>query len=256
MRLFTPASLARCRLLSLPVALAGAAGLLLTPGAAHAADAEDACAASDGRAFPLSTRIRGGPRSYEAGGGYGTWQLELTNRTGRTCRNVHPVVVLVDERRALTPAQPRLEFYAGDEVHPVRFELTDEHELVGAFDDFPGFTVGPRDTVTVKVRLAVTSDARPNRVTVNAAIVQRHDDDGEWIGQSNDYRFGIDTDPETPLDPEDTASPAASTGATPPPRSFANELASTGSPTAAVAATLAAALLAGGGLLLLLRKRR
>nr|WP_231905655.1 LPXTG cell wall anchor domain-containing protein [Streptomyces davaonensis] len=236
---------------SLSASLAGAVALISGPGVAHAAEPAGTCTASDGRSFPLSTRIRGGPESYESGGGYGTWYLELSNETGRTCRNVHPVVVLVDERRALTPAQPRMEFYAGDETHPVRFETTDEDELVGAFDGFPGFTVGPRATVTVKVRLSLTSDALPNRVTANAAVVQRHDDDGDWIGQSNDYRFGIDTEPDTPLDPD----PQSSTGATPPPLAFADELAATGTPAVAVAATLAMLLTAGGALLLLRRRR-
>ncbi|WAZ22003.1 hypothetical protein STRCI_003216 [Streptomyces cinnabarinus] len=234
---------------ALSASLAGAVALLSGAGVAHAAEPAGACTASDGRSFPLSTRIRGGPGSYESGGGYGTWYLELSNETGRTCRDVHPVVVLVDERRALTPAQPRLEFYVGDRTHPVRFETTDEDELVGAFDGFPGFTVGPRATVTVKVRLSVTSDALPNRVTANAAVVQRHDDDGDWIGQSNDYRFGIDTEPDTPLDPR------SSTGATPPPLAFTNELARTGTPTTAVAAGLATLLTIGGALLILRRRR-
>lgn len=234
MRLFLSASL------FLPLALVSA------PGVAHAAGPESSCAASDGRSFPLTTRIHGGPRSYEAGGGYGTWYLELTNKTGATCGNVHPVVVLVDEKRALRAAQARLEFYAGEQTHPVRFETTDEDELVGAFDGFPGFTVGPRKTVTVKVRLAVTSDAVPNRVTANAAVVQRHDDDGDWVGQSNDYRFGIDSEPAAA-----TADPERSTA---PRLPFAEELARTGTP-AAVIATLATLLTAGGAVLFLRRRR-
>ncbi|MER7574499.1 hypothetical protein [Streptomyces sp. NPDC126514] len=250
MRLLLSASL------FLPLALVAA------PGVAHAAGPESGCTASDGRSFPLTTRIHGGPSSYQAGGGYGTWYLELTNRTGATCENVHPVVVLVDEKRALTSAQPRLEFYAGSQTRPVRFETTDEDELVGAFEGFPGFTVGPRGTVTVKVRLAVTSDAVPNRVTANAAVVQRHDDDGDWVGQSNDYRFGIDSEPAAgTADPERSPAPRlpsaeelTGTG-TGTPAPFAEELASTGTPAAAVTAVLAALLTAGGTLLLLRRRR-
>ncbi|MEU9732020.1 LPXTG cell wall anchor domain-containing protein [Streptomyces sp. NPDC048002] len=249
--------------------------LLGAPGVAHAADPGDTCTGSDGRTFPLSTEIRGGPDRYEPGGGYGTWYLDLTNKTGLTCRDVHPVVVLVDERRALEPDQPQLEFYAGGRAHPVRFETTDEDELVGPFEGFPGFTVGPRETVSVKVRLALTSEAAPNRVTVNAAVVQRHDDDGEWIGQSGDYRFGIGTDPVAtepaatgpaatsaprPTSPDGEATggadPGTSAGATPPPLDFAGEeLASTGTPTA-VAGTVAALLVAAGSALLFLRRRR
>ncbi|MGV9451152.1 hypothetical protein [Streptomyces sp. NPDC003635] len=256
MRLFLPVSL------FLPLALVAA------PGVAHAAGPESGCAASDGRSFPLSTRIRGGPGSYEAGGGFGTWYLELRNKTDVTCENVHPVVVLVDDRRALTAAQPRLEYYVGDRPHPVRFETTDEDELVGAFGGAAedGFTVGPGKTVTVKVRLAVTSDAVPNRVTANAAVVQRHDDDGDWIGQSNDYRFGIESESLSDS-ASDSASEAGSASEPPttatadPGRStaprlpFAEELASTGTPATALAATFAVLLVTGGALLIARRRR-
>lgn len=175
------------------------------PAPAHADPAAaPACATPEARTFPLTTRIHGGPPSYAAGGGYGTWYLELTNTTDRPCTGIHPVVVLVDEKRRLKPSQPLLEFYDGSRAqpHPVRFEATDRDELVGAFEDgFPGFTVGPKKTLSVKVRLAVTSDAVANRVTATAAVVQRRDDDGDWVGQSNDYRFAIDTDdPDRPTD--------------------------------------------------------
>ncbi|MEQ8143644.1 hypothetical protein [Streptomyces sp. OP7] len=158
------------------------------------------CAGAGDRGFPLTAHVRGGPEAYDAGGGFGGWELELSNTTGRTCTGVHPVVVLVDEERKLKPSQPRLEFYdPAGRPHPVRFEATDADELVGAFADdaerFPGFTVGPRATLTVKVRLAVTSDAVPNHVTATAAVVQRRDGDGDWVGQSDDYRFRIDGAP-------------------------------------------------------------
>lgn len=144
--------------------------------------------------FPVRTRIHGGPASYDVGGGYRIWSLDLTNTTTRTCRNIHPVIVLVDEKRTLRAAQPRLEFYEGTRPYPVSFEHTDADELVGVLDhpDFPGFTVLPGHTVTVKLRLAVTSGAAvPNDVVANAAVVQRRGDDGEWVGESNDYRFRI-----------------------------------------------------------------
>ncbi|MEU5363088.1 hypothetical protein ABZ354_06235 [Streptomyces sp. NPDC005925] len=152
-----------------------------------------ASCAADGRTFPLTTRIHGGPRSYEAGGRPGTWFLDLTNTTGRTCEDVHPVVVLVDAKRALRASQARLEFYAGGRPRAVRLEATDRDELVGAFATgaAPGLTVGPRQTRTVTVRLSVTSDAVANDVTATAAVVQRRGDDGDWIGQSGDYRFRI-----------------------------------------------------------------
>ncbi|MFB7931031.1 hypothetical protein ACFC4C_18205 [Streptomyces sp. NPDC056039] len=268
MRLCTPAHLC----------LAAAAAVLL-PGAqpAYADDPAPACAAPDDHTFPLTTRVHGGPDSYVAGGGYGTWYLDLTNTTDRTCTGIHPVVVLVDDKRALEPSQPRLEFFEGTRSHSVRFEKTGEDELVGALADdeerFAGFTVGPGKTVTVTVRLAVTSDAVANDVTANAAVVQRHDDDGDWVGQSNDYRFGIDGDaqidggdgeidggdPEaddgTDSQPETEPRPDSSV----PPREdrfpFAEELARTGIGVR-VAAAAAALMLAGGGMLLLARRRR
>ncbi|MGC5037733.1 hypothetical protein ACPXCS_10615 [Streptomyces sp. DT190] len=257
-----------------PYCLAAAAAVLFSGASpAYAAEAPaPACAAPDDHTFPLTTRLRGGPDTYTAGGGFGTWYLDLTNTTDRTCSAIHPVVVLVDDRRVLEPSQPRLEFFEGSRAHPVRFEKTGEDELVGAFTDeesgFGGFTVGPGGTVSVKVRLAVTSDARPNDVTANAAVVQRHDDDGDWVGQSGDYRFRIegddapDTDTDTDTDtgtgteprPDSDPDPDASV----PPREdrfpFAEELARTGSRVQAAAAG-AAVLLAGGGALLLLRRR-
>ncbi|MER6786450.1 LPXTG cell wall anchor domain-containing protein [Streptomyces sp. NPDC000658] len=215
-----------------PVSLCLAAAAALLPAPAHA-EAGPGCAGPAAGAFPLSTRIHGGPASYRAGGGYGVWYLDLTNTTRRTCAAIHPVVVLVDAGRTLKPSQPRLEFYADGRPYPVRFEPTDDDELVGAFiggsgDDasggFPGFSVGPGRTLTVKLRLALAPDAEANSVTANAAVVQRHGDDGDWIGQSNDYRFSVEagsapatsgatTDPTDPTDP--TAGATARTPADP-----------------------------------------
>ncbi|MBP2050260.1 hypothetical protein J2Z21_003199 [Streptomyces griseochromogenes] len=211
-----------------------AAAVVLVPVSSNAARADTAtppCAASatsGGRAFPLATRIRGGPTSYEAGGGYGTWYIDLTNTTRRTCAGIHPVVVLVDGKRGLKPSQAELDFYDGSRAHAVTFETTDEQELVGVLDTkgFDGFTVAPGRTVSVKVRLAVAMDAASDQVTANAAVVQRRGEDGDWVGQSNDYRFGIGQDvdiggategtpaPDGTARPEGSAAPEA-TGTTP-----------------------------------------
>ncbi|MDQ0761076.1 hypothetical protein [Streptomyces canus] len=217
----------------------------------------DSCAPT-GRVFPLTTRIHGGPAVYEAGGGYSIWYLDLTNTTRRTCAAVHPVVVLVDERHVLKPSQPRLEFYDGPRTRAVRFESTDEDELVGAFGG-AGFTVGPGKTVTVKVRLALTPDAVPNEVTVNAAVVQRHGDDGDWVGQSNDYRFGIGTGTGTStgagIDTDPSPSPSSSPHpdpATPEGLPFTDaveELASTGPGVAAALAAVSLLLVTVGAIL-------
>lgn len=157
------------------------------------------CAAPDTRAFPIKTRIHGGPDAYDVGGDFRTWYIDLTNTTAHTCGNIHPIVVLVDSKRTLRPEQARLEFYEGERTHPVEFEKSDQDENVGAFDDgFPGFTVGPGRTLTVKVRLSVTSDAAvPNDVVANAAVVQRHNNDGDWVGESNAYRFRIGDESKT-----------------------------------------------------------
>ncbi|KQX83540.1 hypothetical protein [Streptomyces sp. Root1310] len=300
-----------------PVSLCLAVAAALLPAPAQAV-AGPSCAGTDGADFPLTTRLRGGPASYRAGGGYGIWYLDLTNTTRLTCDGIHPVVVLVDTGRTLKPSQARLEFYADGEPHPVRFEPTDQDELVGAFtegpadaptdgptaeaegqpdgqadgaDGFPGFTVGPGRTLTVKLRLALTSDTAPNHVTANAAVVQRHGDDGDWIGQSNDYRFAVEAgsgtapdadadadhgtapglDPAAPTPdpthaPTSTSTTTAASSATPAPEASgadtgrlsladeAEELARTGltSPAVLVGATFC--LLAAGTTLLLARR--
>ncbi|MEV6111066.1 hypothetical protein AB0L59_00765 [Streptomyces sp. NPDC052109] len=270
---------------SLSFCLAAAAVCLPVSEASAAAAGVASCVGADARAFPLATRIRGGPSSYEAGGGYGTWYIDLTNTTGRTCSDIHPVVVLVDDRRALGPDQPQLDFYDGPKPRPVKFESTDEQELVGVLDGagFGGFTVPPGKTVSVKVRLMLPSDTAADRVTANAAVVQRRGDDGDWVGESNAYRFVIDRDGEAPPpDPDGTggsagpspsgsaqATPGNGTASAPPASSFpyaavgedageqADELAGTG-PGLAQGLLAAAAVLLGvvGGGLLRARRRR
>ncbi|WP_432055180.1 hypothetical protein [Streptomyces sp. bgisy022] len=181
--------------------------------------------------------------------------------------------------------------------HPVRFELTDQDELVGALADdeagFPGFTVAPGRTLTVTLRLQFTSDAVANEVVANAAVVQRHQDDGDWVGQSNDYRFRVDapsgTGPRDPApdrsrDPGATRAPSPGpyprpgdstgpppaptpdgTAATDPPAPptaseapLPDELAASGTSTGTrtrVLAGAAAAVLTGGAAVLLARRR-
>ncbi|MGW7280274.1 hypothetical protein ACWGIV_18590 [Streptomyces sp. NPDC054844] len=277
MRLFTPASPCLVAAAAL-LAASAAASVVLAPATPAHADPRaplPACTAPDDHTFPLTTRIHGGPAGYEAGGGYGTWYLDLTNTTSRSCEGIHPVVVLVDEERALEPSQPRLEFYDGPRPRPVAFEATDRDELIGAFGEdaadedsgFPGFTVGPGRTLTVKVRLAFTSDTAPGEVTANAAVVQRRGGDGEWIGQSNDYRFRVGagepaaaqgTDPAAPSGSADPAAP--SVAATPDDQGtgipFADELAGTGLGRVDAALGATALLVAAGAAAVLLARRR
>ncbi|WP_432099696.1 hypothetical protein [Streptomyces sp. WAC 04229] len=290
MRLFTPTSPRPVAAAALLAACAAASAVLVPAVPAHAESPAPlpACTAPDDHTFPLTTRVHGGPDRYEPGGGFGVWYLDLTNTTSRTCSGVHPVVVLVDEEGALEPSQPQLEFYDGADPRPVRFEKTDRDELIGAFgegdeeaegegvdgvnegdgaatDPFAGFTVAPGKTLTVKLRLSLTSDTAPGEVTANAAVVQRRDGDGEWIGQSNDYRFRVG--PGTPADappgtsPEPTPDASRDAGATPEDRSTgtpsADELAGTGP--GRVETALAVTLLffaAGGTAVLLTRGRR
>ncbi|MFJ9421554.1 hypothetical protein [Streptomyces sp. NPDC101249] len=198
--------------------LAAAAPLLLAAPPAHAGPGAPAPCA-DGPRFPLTSRIEGGPGVYEAGGRSGTWSLKLTNTTNTSCGDVHPVVVLVDELRELRPDQTRLEFDdAGHRPHPVHLETTDEDELVGAFDDgVPGFTVGPKETVSVTVRLAFAADAEPNGVTVKAAVVQRRGDKGDWVGRSDDYAFRVERGPGSDPDSESRFGTGVVPGASHPP---------------------------------------
>ncbi|MFF1896764.1 hypothetical protein [Streptomyces sp. NPDC058206] len=181
------------------------------PALSVTADQQPTCGTPTAGDFPITTRIRSGPERYASGGGYGTWFLDLTNTTSESCRSIHPVLVLTDEDRQLTSDQIQLEFSdqaQPDVEHRVAWETTDRDEHIGVFggdgaDDFAGFTVPAGRTVTVEVRMAFTSDTGPGRITVNAAIVQRQrgasadsgrvqpKDDGDWVGESDDYVFSV-----------------------------------------------------------------
>jgi hypothetical protein len=144
--------------------------------------------------FPIKTRIRGGPATVRAGSGFHTWSVELTNRTREGCDRIHPVLVITAEDRTLTADRVTVEFHdqEADRWRPVTLERTTEDEFVGVFDDgFQGFAVPAGGTVTVRTRLSVAAGTAANRVTVNAAIVQRQGDDGDWVGESGDYRFAV-----------------------------------------------------------------
>ncbi|WP_306332462.1 hypothetical protein [Streptomyces sp. KL118A] len=160
----------------------------LTPRAAD----QPTCTSVDSAAFPLDTRIHRGPAAYEAGGDPQEWTLDLTNTTDGTCGNIHPILVLVDQERTLKPRQVRLEFDDGERERDVAVQKTARGENIGVFGGgFPGFTVGPGRTVTVKVRLAFADDTVTNHVVASAALVQRRNDDGDWVGESNGYPFDI-----------------------------------------------------------------
>ncbi|MFD4026683.1 peptidase [Streptomyces sp. NPDC058576] len=167
-------------------------------------DEQPVCGDPEAKDFPIETRIQDAPDRYASGGGYGTWFLDLTNTTDTSCQALHPVLVLADRDRRLTSDQIQLEFSEpgspGTE-HRVTWESTDRDEQIGVFGEpFPGLTVPTGKTVSVRVRMAFTSDTAPGPVTAHAAVVQRrHQDkakgggreDGEWVGESAEYPFVI-----------------------------------------------------------------
>lgn len=212
-------------------ATAGTAAQAAARTAADAAGQQPTCGDPGAKEFPIEARLQDAPTTYASGGGYGTWFLDLTNTTDTACRALHPVLVLNDEDRKLTTEQIQLKFSEpgrpGTE-HRVTWETTDRHEQIGVFDGDPGsapadssdssdssgdsdgsdnsddgflgFTVPAGATVSVRVRMAFTSDTAPGRVTAHAAVVQRrHQDkakgggreDGDWVGESGAYRFVI-----------------------------------------------------------------
>ncbi|MEU0391311.1 hypothetical protein ABZ208_00700 [Streptomyces sp. NPDC006208] len=243
-----------------PVAEAGAAR-----SADRFADQQPVCGKASDPLFPIATRIHGGPGTQQPGAGPRTWSVDLRNTTREMCHHIHPVIILTGGP-GLTADRVAMEFYDESEARwrQVVLEQTTQDELVGAFDDgFPGFVVPAERTVTVKVRLALAAGTPPNAVTVNAAVVQRQGADGDWVGESGDYRFEVvEADRRTPApsdSPTATRSPSdtGSATATAPPVALTDELATTGSrPRVVIAAALGAVVLSAAGVLLLLVRRR
>ncbi|MFF6843744.1 hypothetical protein ACFY8X_34040 [Streptomyces tanashiensis] len=193
---------------------AAAAATVAIAGPSSAVPAPDPPAPSCGTpadgGFPLDTRIHGGPADYPAGGPFQAWKLDLTNATDASCSGVHPVLVLTDRDRALRPEQIRFEFYdaGSSRWRPVAFEATEEAENVGAFTGFGGFAVPAGRTLTVPVRLTFEAETAPDEVVVNAAVVQRRGEDGDWIGESGDYRLTVrPAEPAAPTAPDTSGPP-------------------------------------------------
>ncbi|WP_318209986.1 hypothetical protein [Streptomyces sp. SJL17-1] len=101
-------------------------------------------------------------------------------------------------------------------------------------DRFDGFVVPAGRTLTVPVRLGFRSEAAPDEVVVNAAVVQRRGADGDWVGESGDYRLTVspaDPDRSTGADEpapdtsgtSDPPAPSRPPGATPRPPGSATE---------------------------------
>ncbi|MGW1075656.1 hypothetical protein [Streptomyces sp. NPDC002537] len=225
------------------------------------APVQSRCSRPGSTDFPIAARLSGGPDTYERDGEQQTWELELRNDTASDCRDVHPVAVLADRKRVLKPADIRLDFYdtAANRWRPVRFERTDQAENVGVFDgtspDFPGFAVPAHAAVPVRVRLGFTGGAPEGPVTANVTAVQRRGNNGDWVGESDDYTFGVEG---TAV--HRSAAPSASQG-THPGHGAEGEhslLADTGSqrPLFAIGASAFALLLAGGSMIVGARRAR
>lgn len=176
---------------TLPATAASATGS--EPGPGPGADRQPSCGKASDPDFPIDTRIHGGPDEYHPGGRPGTWSIDLTNSTDEVCHNIHPVIVLSDRHRSLTVDQVRLQL-TDDKGgwRTMSLEKSDEDEMIAVLEGgFPGFAVPARKTVTVRARLAFTDEADANKVVANAATVQRRGGDGDWVGESNDYRFSV-----------------------------------------------------------------
>ncbi|MEU9996899.1 LPXTG cell wall anchor domain-containing protein [Streptomyces sp. NPDC050848] len=248
-----------------------------------------ACGEAADPDFPIDTRIHGGPPAYVPGAGFRTFAVDLTNTTAEPCGGIHPVLALADRDRVLRPAQIRMDFYDSEarRWRPVTFEETEEDENVGVFSDvadlaelsglsglsrdavgteFAGFDVAAGRTVTVPVRLAFREGTAANEVVANAAIVQRQGDDGDWVGESDDYRLtivaeGAEEDPDSA--PVEATPPRGDTGLPRPPDPARPELGRTGpelartGPESAVllAPASGALVLTGAGLLVAARRR-
>ncbi|MEU6315640.1 hypothetical protein, partial [Streptomyces sp. NPDC047014] len=170
------------------------------PAPALPSRAQASCGEGKGTAFPIGARIRGGPAVYRTGGEPQTWYLDLTNTTASRCTAIHPVVVFTDKARALRPAHLRMDFDAPGGTFPASLERSDRDEIIAVFDGgdaFPGYTVGPGGSLTVKVALAFAPDAPTGEVVADAALVQRKGDDGDWIGEAGGYRFSVAADEDT-----------------------------------------------------------
>jgi hypothetical protein len=185
------------------------------------ADRQPTCGKAADPDFPIDTRVLGGASVHRAGGGFEPWSVELANTTGEACQNIHPVIIFTGRDPGLTPARITLEFYDDGAAlwRPVVLETTAEGEVVGVLDGegrFPGFAVPARKSVTAKVRLRLATDAPPNEVTVNAAVVQRQGDDGDWVGESGDYRFAVlggdDAGIDAGVAPDELAATGTGTG--------------------------------------------
>ncbi|MFF3289734.1 hypothetical protein [Streptomyces sp. NPDC003023] len=239
------------------------------------ADRAPTCGKPSDPDFPITTRVHGGPDTVRAGSGFHSWSIDLRNGTRENCDRIHPVLVLTARERGFAADRVTLEFHdeRADRWRPVTLEATTRDELVGAFDDgFQGFVVPAGETVTVRTRLSIAAGTAANTITVNAAVVQRDGDDGDWVGESGDYRFAVvaggGAEPDAPTPARSTParstpaaespaaeSPAATEPAEQPRPSSSEQLATTGSGALARIGVGAAVIVMSAGLLVFVARR-
>ncbi|MFG3304131.1 hypothetical protein [Streptomyces wuyuanensis] len=260
-----------------PIAPNPTAPHTMTPNAASPAapgagpvEQQPSCGDLNAVEFPIATRIVRGPEEYRAGGDAHEFSVELSNTTAQPCLDIHPVVVLAGQGRAVPPDRVRLEFFDGAARiwRPVTIEKTDQGEAVGAFGagsgGFAGLSLPAGGTFSVRVRLAFPDrTTAPDAVVANAAVVQRRGADGDWVGQSNDYRFDIvgpeptDRPSEPAGEPSESRAPGDGNGKDGSAWQNAHELAATGTrPWHSVGMATAGGVLLVGAVVLLMMRRR
>ncbi len=185
------------------VALLVAAGPAAAHDAAPPADRAPQCGSPAATGFPIASRLTGGPSGYAPGLMTDGFDLTLTNRTDSACRDVHPLLILVDRDRALTADRVGLRYREpGGDWRAVPFETTGRGELIGipGGPDGPGLTLPAGRTVTVPMRLWFAPGMPTDHAVASATTMQRRGDDGSWVAESNHYAFDVVTAPPTLAD--------------------------------------------------------
>ncbi len=177
----------------LPAQTAAAAGA--TGGAAAPpADRAPRCGSPAATGFPIDSRVSGGPSGYPTGLLSSPFTLELRNTTDRDCRDVHPLIIMVDRDGWLNPGRFSLRYAPGGGAwRTVPFETTDHGEDIGipGGQNGPGLTVPAGRTVTVRLRLWFAPGTPADRVVLSATTMQRRGADGAWVAESNHYAFDV-----------------------------------------------------------------
>ncbi len=176
--------------------------------AAPPADRAPVCGSSAQAGFPINSRLFGGPSGYPPGLVSSPFSLELTNTTSGDCRDVHPLVILVDRDGRLTPRQFALRYAPpGGGWRAVPFQTTDRRENIGipGGQNGPGLTVPAGRSVTVRLQLWFAPGTPADRVVLSATTMQRRGADGAWVAESNHYAFDVVPPPPVLADTGATA---------------------------------------------------